>query len=67
MLLNFIVRLLNPGPSFIVLQGLSGTAAGLLQAVPLVKYYVKITLFGSTPRSVYGSDATARLSSAQLG
>ena len=62
MLLNFIVRLLNPGPSFIVLQGLSGTAAGLLQAVPLVKYYVKIILFGSTPRSVYGIKYSPRTS-----
>ena len=38
-----------------MLQGLSGTAAGLLQAVPLAKYYVKIALFGSSPRSVYGT------------
>jgi hypothetical protein len=42
-----------PGPSFIMLQGLWGTATGFLQAVPLAKYYIKITLFGSTPRSVY--------------
>ena len=52
-LLNFIVRVLTLGPSFITVQGLSGTAIGLLQAVPLAKYYVKITLFGSTPRSMY--------------
>ena len=52
-LLNFIMRVLTLGPSFIIVQGLSGTAIGLLQAVPLAKYYVKITLFGSTPRSVY--------------
>ena len=55
MLLNFIVHILIPGPRFIILQGLSGTAAGLLQAVPLAKYYVKIALFGSSPRSVYGT------------
>ena len=52
-LLNFIMRVLTLGPSFIMVQGLSGTAIGLLQAVPLAKYYVKITLFGSTPRGVY--------------
>ena len=52
-LLNFFMRVLTLGPSFIMVQGLSGTAIGLLQAVPLAKYYVKITLFGSTPRSVY--------------
>jgi hypothetical protein len=39
--------------SFIILQGFSGTAAGLLQALPLARYYIKITLYGSTPRSVY--------------
>ena len=45
--------MLIPVPSFIILQGLSGTAGGFLQAVPLALYYVKITLLGSTPRSVY--------------
>jgi len=39
--------------TFIILQGLSGTAGGFLQIVPLVLYYVKITLFASTPRSVH--------------
>jgi hypothetical protein len=39
--------------TFIILQGLTGTAGGFLQAVPLALYYVKITLLGSTPRSVY--------------
>jgi hypothetical protein len=39
--------------TFIILQGLSGTAGGFLQAVPLAFYYIKITLLGSTPRSVY--------------
>ena len=52
-LLIFIVRVLIPGPSFIMLQGLWGTATGFLQAVPLAKYYVQTTLFGSIPRSVY--------------
>ena len=45
--------MLIPGPSFIMVQGLAGTATGFLQAVPLARYYVKTTLFGSTPRSVY--------------
>ncbi|KAI0261640.1 hypothetical protein BC834DRAFT_895208 [Gloeopeniophorella convolvens] len=39
--------------TYVLLQGLSGTAGGFLQVVPLVLYYVKITLLGSTPRSVY--------------
>ena len=39
--------------SHVLLQGLSGTGEGFLQVVPLVMYYVKITLFASTPRSVY--------------
>ena len=52
-LLNFIVRMLILGPSFIMVHGLLGTSIGFLQAVPLVKYYIRITLFGSTPRSVY--------------
>ena len=62
MLLNFILRLLIPGPSFIVLQGLLGTATGLLQAWPLVKYYAKLTLLGSTPRSVYDIKYSPRTS-----
>ena len=52
-LLNIIVRMLILGPSFIMVHGLLGTAIGFLQAIPLVKYYIRITLFGSTPRSVY--------------
>ncbi len=39
---------------YIVLQGLSGTAGGFLQIVSLIVYYVKLVLFGSTPRSVFG-------------
>lgn len=39
--------------TFIMFHGFLGTSLGFLQAVPLVKYYIKITLFGSTPRSVY--------------
>lgn len=39
--------------TYIILQGLSGTAGGFLQIVPLVIYYVKLFILGSTPRSVY--------------
>ncbi|KIL63152.1 hypothetical protein M378DRAFT_80198 [Amanita muscaria Koide BX008] len=39
--------------TYIILQGLSGTAGGFLQIVTLVIYYVKLFIFGSTPRSVY--------------
>lgn len=39
--------------SYIILQGLSGTAAGFLQIVPLISYYAKLFILGSTPRSVY--------------
>lgn len=38
---------------YVLLQGLSGTAGGFLQIVPLAIYYVKLYLLGSTPRSVY--------------
>ncbi|KAJ7126145.1 DUF221-domain-containing protein [Mycena epipterygia] len=40
--------------TYTILQGLSGTAGGFLQIVPLVIYYVKLVLLGSTPRSIYG-------------
>ncbi|KAJ7826987.1 hypothetical protein B0H14DRAFT_3144736 [Mycena olivaceomarginata] len=43
-----------------ILQGLTGTARGFLQIVPLVVYYVKLFLLGSTPRSVYGIKYGAR-------
>lgn len=39
--------------TYIILQGLSGTASGFLQISPLAIYYVKLFLLGSTPRSVY--------------
>ncbi|KAI0289410.1 hypothetical protein B0F90DRAFT_1812537 [Multifurca ochricompacta] len=48
--------------TFVLLQGLSGTAGGFLQAVPLAMYYIKITLLGSTPRSVYGIEFSPRTS-----
>ncbi|KAG5732300.1 hypothetical protein E4T56_gene11425 [Termitomyces sp. T112] len=40
--------------TYIVLQGLSVVAAGFLQIVPLIIYYVKLFILGSTPRSVHG-------------
>ncbi|KAJ7719773.1 hypothetical protein B0H14DRAFT_2278455, partial [Mycena olivaceomarginata] len=46
--------------TYTILQGLSGTAGGFLQIVPLVVYYVKLFLLGSTPRSVYGIKYGAR-------
>ena len=46
--------------TYIVLQGLTGTASGSLQIVPLVLYYVKLFLLGSTPRSIYGIKYTMR-------
>lgn len=46
--------------TYIILQGLSGTAAGFLQVVPLLLYYVKLFILGSTPRSVYKIKYTLR-------
>lgn len=46
--------------TYIILQGLSGTAAGFLQAVPLILYYVKLFILGSTPRSIYKIKYTLR-------
>ncbi|KAF9458987.1 hypothetical protein BDZ94DRAFT_1269342 [Collybia nuda] len=40
--------------TYVILQGLAGTAGGFLQIVPLVIYYVKLFILGSTPRAVYG-------------
>ncbi|KAF5381347.1 hypothetical protein D9615_008345 [Tricholomella constricta] len=40
--------------TYIVLQGLSVVAGGFLQIVPLIIYYVKLFILGSTPRAVYG-------------
>jgi hypothetical protein len=40
--------------TYLLLQGLSGVAGGFLQIVPLIIYYVKLYLLGSTPRSVWG-------------
>ncbi|KIY65025.1 DUF221-domain-containing protein [Cylindrobasidium torrendii FP15055 ss-10] len=40
--------------TYIILQGLSGTAGGFLQIVRLIIYYVKLVLLASTPRSVWG-------------
>ncbi|THU93637.1 DUF221-domain-containing protein [Dendrothele bispora CBS 962.96] len=46
--------------TYVILQGLSGAAGGFLQIVPLVIYYVKLYLLGSTPRSVWGIKYGAR-------
>ncbi|KAK7044665.1 kinase domain-containing protein [Favolaschia claudopus] len=46
--------------TYTILQGLSGTAGGFLQIVPLIVYYVKLFLLGSTPRAVYGIKYGAR-------
>jgi hypothetical protein len=39
--------------TYIILQGLSGTAGGFLQIVTLIIYYIKLILLGSTPRSIF--------------
>ncbi|EJD05444.1 DUF221-domain-containing protein [Fomitiporia mediterranea MF3/22] len=46
--------------TYVILQGLSGAAAGFLQAVPLAIYYAKLFILGSTPRSVYNIRYTLR-------
>ncbi|KAL5521544.1 PHM7_2 [Sanghuangporus sanghuang] len=46
--------------TYVILQGLSGSAAGFLQAIPLVIYYAKLFILGSTPRSVYNIKYTLR-------
>ena len=39
--------------SFILLQGLTGVAAGFLQIIALIIYYVKLFILGSTTRSIW--------------
>ncbi|KZT62553.1 DUF221-domain-containing protein [Calocera cornea HHB12733] len=39
--------------TYITLQGLAGGGGGLLQAAPLVIYYLKLFILGSTPRSIW--------------
>ncbi|KAF7984711.1 hypothetical protein HWV62_13020 [Athelia sp. TMB] len=46
--------------TYILLQGLTGTAGGFLQAVTLLLHYIKLKLLGSTPRSIYGLKYGAR-------
>ncbi|KAG8910948.1 hypothetical protein FRC00_007273 [Tulasnella sp. 408] len=46
--------------TYITLQGLTGAAGGILQIVPLVVYYVKLIILGSTPRSIYKIKFTLR-------
>ncbi|OBZ67557.1 Uncharacterized protein RSN1 [Grifola frondosa] len=57
---TFFLTLADTFTSYIILQGLSGTASGFLQAIPLVLYYVKLFILGSTPRSIYGIKYTLR-------
>jgi hypothetical protein len=40
--------------TYVILQGIAGSAAGVLQIVPLIIYYIKLIILGSTPRSIYG-------------
>lgn len=40
--------------TYFLITGLTGGAGSLLQIVPLVIYYVKLYILGSTPRAVYG-------------
>ncbi|TFK73459.1 DUF221-domain-containing protein [Pluteus cervinus] len=46
--------------TYVILQGLTATAGSFLSAVPLVIYYVKLFILGSTPRSVYDIKYGAR-------
>ncbi|KAG9096822.1 hypothetical protein FS749_007665 [Ceratobasidium sp. UAMH 11750] len=46
--------------TYAILQDLAGNAGGLLQAVPLVSYYVKLYILGSTPRPIYNIKYTLR-------
>lgn len=46
--------------TFVILQGLTATASVLLTLVPLVIYYVKLILLGSTPRSIFNIKYTMR-------
>ena len=46
--------------TYILLQGLTGTAGGFLQAVTLLLHYIKLKLLGSTPRSIYDLKYGAR-------
>lgn len=40
--------------TYFVTTGLSGAGGALLQIVPLIIYYVKLYILGSTPRAVFG-------------
>ncbi|KAF8491650.1 hypothetical protein JB92DRAFT_2614895, partial [Gautieria morchelliformis] len=42
------------------ISALSGTLGGFLDMVSLIIYYVKLTLLGSTPRSIYSICYTLR-------
>ena len=46
--------------TFIILHGLTGSASRLLTIVPLIVYYVKLTILGSTPRLIFMIKYTMR-------
>ncbi|KAG8983611.1 hypothetical protein FRB93_007124 [Tulasnella sp. JGI-2019a] len=46
--------------TFIMLQALAGVGGGFMQIVPLIVYYVKLKLLGSTPRAIYNIKYTMR-------
>ncbi|KAF8491669.1 hypothetical protein JB92DRAFT_2612698, partial [Gautieria morchelliformis] len=56
----FLTYIITLGLYTPFLQGLSGTAGGFLNLVSLNSYYVKLSLFGSTPRSIYSIRYTMR-------
>ncbi|KAI0350828.1 DUF221-domain-containing protein [Trametes cingulata] len=60
LLATYLPKASNFFLTYIILQGLSGTASGFLQVVPLVLYYVKLFILGSTPRSIYQIKYTLR-------
>ncbi|KAI0366794.1 DUF221-domain-containing protein [Pilatotrama ljubarskyi] len=60
LLAQYLPKASNFFLTYIILQGLSGTASGFLQVVPLVLYYVKLFILGSTPRSIYQIKYTLR-------
>ncbi|KAF7966899.1 hypothetical protein HWV62_36609 [Athelia sp. TMB] len=46
--------------TYILLQALTGTAGGFLQAATFIIHYIKLIVLGSTPRSIYALEYGAR-------
>ena len=46
--------------TFVAFHGLTATASVLLTLIPLIVYYVKLVLLGSTPRSIFTIKYTMR-------